>query len=167
MKKERIIKIIFIIYSVLIFIFVTVKFTGSIDAIVLRFNSIKRRREYGIATYNIIPFHAIKGQLKYIKTNWGIKNFFGNITVFIPLGFLLPITFNKLNKWWKVFIAAFIYIALIECFQYVTMLGIFDVDDIILNFFGSIIGFIIYLSAADFCSRQKKPAAENNSRQSK
>lgn len=71
-------------------------------------------------------------------------NFFGNIVLFIPWGILLPFL-NKNFQDIKMFIVAtVITIVIIETFQIFTMLGVFDVEDILLNTCGSLIGFAIW-----------------------
>ena len=67
-----------------------------------------------------------------------IINIFGNILMFVPFGFL-GIVFTKLNNFW-ILILDFI----VESLQYFTRLGVFDIDDVILNTVGAAIGFWIY-----------------------
>ncbi|UFJ59770.1 VanZ family protein [Brevibacillus sedimenti] len=68
----------------------------------------------------------------------------GNIIAFCPLGFLIPAIFTKFRKVSKTLLICFISVIGIEVFQFVTMLGFFDVDDIMLNMTGCIIGYLIY-----------------------
>jgi glycopeptide antibiotics resistance protein len=65
----------------------------------------------------------------------------GSILLFIPLGFLLPVLnkkFNRFNKTIKISLALSLTI---EILQYLFRVGQFDIDDIILNTIGSILGF--------------------------
>jgi len=72
-----------------------------------------------------------------------IINVLGNIVMFTPFGFL-GILFPKLNDF-KLLIINFVSaIIIVESLQYFTRLGVFDVDDIILNTIGVAIGFWIY-----------------------
>ncbi|CAG9620292.1 VanZ family protein [Sutcliffiella rhizosphaerae] len=68
-----------------------------------------------------------------------------NIVMFVPLGTLLPLLhaiFQKIK--WTVGVAI-IFTLSIESFQYVTGFGIFDVDDLLNNVFGAIIGYGIIM----------------------
>lgn len=63
-----------------------------------------------------------------------------NILFFIPFGLLLP-----LKKWWKVLLAALCFSAVIEASQYIFALGLCELDDVISNTFGALIGYWIWL----------------------
>lgn len=71
------------------------------------------------------------------------KNIIGNIVIFIPYGFL-GILYPKLKNSFFLILTFFIVINIIEFSQYYFKRGTADVDDIILNTSGVIIGFIIY-----------------------
>jgi glycopeptide antibiotics resistance protein len=97
--------------------------------------------------YNFIPFKQISQYiLNFHRYNFDIwfLNLFGNIIFFMPFGFLLPLVYNKGKTIGNSIILATLFSSSIEILQYILELGIFDIDDIILNVIGSIIGFIIY-----------------------
>lgn len=73
-----------------------------------------------------------------------IINLAGNIFLFIPLGYLLPKIFAKQDNFFRFFITCTVSILLVELVQLFTLLGSFDVDDLILNLGGMTIGFIFY-----------------------
>lgn len=73
-----------------------------------------------------------------------LYNVIGNILLFIPLGFCIPLFFNKKNKLSKVILYGFIASLTIEVLQIFTPFNTTDIDDIIFNTFGSILGFIIF-----------------------
>jgi glycopeptide antibiotics resistance protein len=85
-----------------------------------------------------------------VHDGWGIENFrnnfFGNIIMFIPFGIFLPWLYR--NKFWKVVFIAGLSSASIEFIQYLNMFAGYyryvDVDDVILNTSGAIIGYWIY-----------------------
>jgi glycopeptide antibiotics resistance protein len=133
-------KIIFVTYICLLLIFVVVKFNGSIDRII----SIKENRSTGAWNYNLIPFHSMIRYLQNITDSYAYTNILGNILPFGPLGFLIPIIFKKYRRFVKTISICFISIIGIESFQFVTMLGFFDIDDILLNTLGCIIGYCVY-----------------------
>lgn len=64
-----------------------------------------------------------------------------NIILFMPLGFFLPLVHRSFKKFYKTLMLAFIFTLLIEATQYVTRLGIFEIDDIFNNTLGAIIGY--------------------------
>ena len=70
-------------------------------------------------------------------------NFIANILSFFPLGFLLPIVFWK-AKGLHCLLGVFATSLIFEVVQLITNFGSFDVDDIILNLMGGIIGFLIF-----------------------
>ncbi len=73
-------------------------------------------------------------------------NFFGNIIMFIPLGIFLVWLYNK--SLGKVALIGFLASVAIESIQYLNMFAGYyryvDVDDVILNTLGAIIGYWIY-----------------------
>lgn len=99
--------------------------------------------------YNLTPLKEIKRFMKYIWDNDALGraarlNIFGNIIAFIPFGMYLPYTSeSKLG-----FISTFLYIfslsLTIELVQLITKVGSCDVDDIILNALGGVIGYILW-----------------------
>jgi glycopeptide antibiotics resistance protein len=101
--------------------------------------------KFRITTSNFIPMKTI---LYYLGGNQSAivakDNLLGNIIAFGPLGFLLPIAISKMNKLKQIFVISAALSLILEVIQLITGLGQFDVDDIILNVLGSILGFIIY-----------------------
>lgn len=75
-------------------------------------------------------------------TSWEsiIINLFGNIIMFIPFGFLgwLNTKYFSFKKLIVDFLSALI---IVEALQYLTRLGVFDIDDLALNSLGVWIGF--------------------------
>lgn len=93
-------------------------------------------------SFNIIPFKTIIG---YLNNNINIRvffyNVFGNLIVFMPLAFFLPLLFKKQEKYLNFLITTLIIIVSIELCQLVTHSGSFDIDDVILNVLGASIMF--------------------------
>ncbi|MDK2964996.1 MULTISPECIES: VanZ family protein [Lacrimispora] len=143
LKKTILHKILWM-YAAFLFLFVAVKFNGSFNDITSRVNSIMENRRDGIWNINLVPFRSIAPQLKYITEWWSLKNIIGNIILFIPLGFLVPLVYINAQRFYKTFIIIFLSVLLIESFQLFTMLGVFDIDDIILNCTGGIIGYFLF-----------------------
>lgn len=95
---------------------------------------------------NIIPFRTVYEYLtgfNRFNVDIIIHNTLGNILIFIPLGFFLPILFNKYKSFSKVCIASLLLTCIIEVLQLFLQIGQFDIDDIILNTIGGIAGYLI------------------------
>lgn len=142
-NKRKVMRIIWWIYIVLLFLVVVIKFRGS-------FSELRERMNYysmeNSINYNLVPFKSIGSQIKHISESWALINLLGNIVPFVPFGFLLPIAYKRINSFVKVFSVGLLSVILIEVFQFITKLGSFDVDDIMLNSIGIIIGyFLIWL----------------------
>lgn len=63
-----------------------------------------------------------------------------NVLVFVPIGILMGLAFNN-TKWWIVLLVGLILSVGIEATQYVFMKGFSEVDDVIHNTFGAVIGY--------------------------
>lgn len=66
-----------------------------------------------------------------------------NIVVFIPIGLLLGCSFRSIN-WWKVLLCGGTMSFTIELFQLFTQRGFSELDDVIHNTIGSVIGYGIF-----------------------
>ena len=64
-----------------------------------------------------------------------------NIAMFVPLGFMLPIIWRKLWKWYLTIPAGFGFSLLLELLQLILSRGVFDVDDLFCNTLGAMIGY--------------------------
>ena len=102
------------------------------------------RSQYEINIVRLIPMFSTVGfVMQTILWKTIIINIFGNILIFVPFGFL-GIVFPKLNQFWILILDFLFAIIILESFQYFTRLGVFDIDDVILNTVGVAIGFWIY-----------------------
>lgn len=73
-----------------------------------------------------------------------IKNLFGNLIMFFPMGIYLPYFSKYLNRISTFTITMILILLVIEIIQVVTRLGSFDIDDFILNMLGAYIGVCIW-----------------------
>lgn len=94
--------------------------------------------------YNLVPFETIRPLLlereRYHTDAW-VKNLFGNIVLFIPLGIWIPWLFRRCRSF-LIFTSTVVLLLLgVEVIQLITRVGSFDVDDIILNTVGAWIGY--------------------------
>ena len=67
-----------------------------------------------------------------------------NILLFVPFGMMLPVLFLRLPRILVVPLGLLCSLC-IEAIQYLTRLGMADVDDLINNTIGALLGFLIYL----------------------
>ena len=96
-------------------------------------------------SHNFIPFKTITYYLflaNDINLNIRVENLAGNIIGFIPFGFILPLLSNKFHSLKKIMIATFCLSLTFELLQLIFKFGSFDVDDLILNTLGGIIGYL-------------------------
>lgn len=97
--------------------------------------------------YNLIPFREIRRFIVYANLLGPmavISNLFGNIVIFMPFGFLVPILGRKKRNFWFTSLLSFALSLAVECIQLVTRTGCFDVDDIFLNTIGGMLGYLVY-----------------------
>ncbi len=110
---------------------------------------------------NLVPFRTVGNYLhillhrEYYLDKWdagryafqarqAIINLGGNVGMFLPLGFLLPWVFRKLQRLWKTLLATVAIISLVEVLQLFSLLGSCDIDDLILNALGAAIGYFLW-----------------------
>ncbi len=105
---------------------------------------------------NFMPFRTI---LPYVlgRGGWIIAgiNIVGNIVLLVPLGFLLPFIFKQLN-WKSSLVVAILSALFIESLQSMLHIGIFDIDDVILNALGCMIGYWKFLFLPIFLKWMKE-----------
>ena len=100
-----------------------------------------------LRSVNLIPFNSIK---EYIMVDNGFgeyrlvdMNIWGNVLMFIPLGIYILVHGKKLSltKCVLLIIGSSVFI---EIIQYIFARGATDIDDVILNTLGGVIGIGIY-----------------------
>ena len=101
---------------------------------------------------NLKPFSTIYlfYRSKRLREEYKYINIGGNIIGFVPLGILLPALFLSLRNLWKIALISFCISLLFETTQLLTGLGSFDVDDMILNTTGGILGYILFFLLRKF-----------------
>ncbi|MCR5452644.1 MAG: VanZ family protein [Lachnospiraceae bacterium] len=98
--------------------------------------------------YNLTPFKEINRYITYRKQIGELGfflNIYGNILLLVPLGFLLPAIFWGEKHYPVLAIGiCFLFSVGVELTQLVTRHGCCDVDDVILNTIGGMIGYLLY-----------------------
>ena len=99
----------------------------------------------GLDTANFTLFKTIRMYIDYSYMLNSFENLVGNVVVFIPFGFLIPYVFKRGGNFFVMLINAFLFVLGIEVFQLFSAFGAFDVDDILLNCAGAVLGYFFYL----------------------
>ncbi|MED4569052.1 VanZ family protein [Brevibacillus agri] len=98
---------------------------------------------------NLVPFHEIQNYVSQIRngqSGHSFVNLVGNIVAFMPFGLMLPLLFaKKAGSVGKVAWLSFLFSLGLETTQLVLSCGTFDVDDLLLNTVGGILGYGVYL----------------------
>ena len=99
---------------------------------------------------NLVPFRTIYGSVYIIvhRTNpylipHEIISLLGTFALFMPFGYFIPRLFGRYRVFVKFILLTFAVLLAIEILQVLTLRGSFDVDDILLNLAGAVIGFFI------------------------
>lgn len=98
---------------------------------------------------NIVPMKDIIILMRSQLINIVIKNVVGNIILFIPLGFFVPIIYRNMNRFNYMLLLGLCFSIFIEITQFIIDYltkypnHTSDVNDVILNIIGLILGFII------------------------
>ena len=139
MNKRNIIKvlsrILFVIYMIILVYFLLLS------------DGFGRTVRYSEFRFNLIPFHEIVRFIKYreyIDFFSVVINLLGNIVAFIPFGALIRWVINRKVCWYQAMGYTFLLSLSVELLQLIAKVGVFDVDDLILNTIGGLIGFWIY-----------------------
>ena len=105
------------------------------------FNPIERIRDnIGV---NFIPFKSIYEIYMFsVSPTVVIRNILGNIVLFIPISFLMGILWEKWGKMKNMLLFSLLVPCGIEFIQLFIGRAV-DVDDVILNFVGLMIGFLV------------------------
>jgi glycopeptide antibiotics resistance protein len=99
---------------------------------------------------NFVPFTTIVPYLLGFK-GWIIAgvNLVGNIALLVPIGLLVPFVYRSMT--WKASLVLGVAAGLcIEVMQTVLRVGIFDIDDVILNALGVMIGYAAFALLAQW-----------------
>ena len=95
---------------------------------------------------NVIRIEPLFSTLNYIENTirwWDIiRVVLGNVVMFIPFGFL-GWAFPQIKDLKSTIITFVSAVVIVEALQYFSRLGIFEVDDVILNTFGVYLGWHI------------------------
>lgn len=101
-------------------------------------------REYA---YNLYPFREIRRFWVY-RERLGVfavfANLAGNVIGFVPFGMILPVICPKTGTFFRIFLLSLEFSLCVEIIQLIFKVGSFDVDDMILNTLGGVIGYLLF-----------------------
>ena len=100
--------------------------------------------EYMRRFTNFIPFKTIVEYVqRYIDgyRNLSVLNLLGNFVLFMPMGVLLPCVIRKLDRFWKVTLTVLGMVVMVEIVQGILRVGSVDIDDVLFNVVGAMIGY--------------------------
>ncbi|MCI5900105.1 MAG: VanZ family protein [Lachnospiraceae bacterium] len=109
--------------------------------------------EYGRAdagraySYNLEPFREIRrfwDNREILGTFAVFTNLAGNILGFLPFGAILPVISRSARGIIRITLLSLEFSFLMECFQLIFRVGSFDVDDLILNTLGGLLGYFLF-----------------------
>ncbi|WP_162000237.1 VanZ family protein [Companilactobacillus halodurans] len=73
-----------------------------------------------------------------------IYNLYGNIMWFVPMGFFIPALSKKHLKFFDVVVIGALISISIETMQFVLNTGVTDIDDVIFNTIGAMVGYLLF-----------------------
>ena len=92
---------------------------------------------------NLIPFHTLATYLDNLGSWFWIRNALGNLGLLLPLGLLGPIALPALDRWWRIALLALLVSTAIELIQLAIPDRSADIDDVIVNVAGALLGYAI------------------------
>lgn len=128
----------------------------------LFFSTYFGRTEYGEGEYryNLTLFQEIGRYWHYGRRtgSWYLflMNVCGNIGVFVPVGIFLPALFERCKNVFLTILVCLEISLLAEVVQLVSRVGSFDVDDLLLNTIGGVVGYLIFWMVTKCHSKAKK-----------
>lgn len=100
---------------------------------------------------NLMPLRTVRQFLRLMLRSdqpalirFAAVNLAGNVAVFVPLGVFLPTLWPRLRKLWRCALCLATIIVAVEAIQLITLLGVCDVDDLLLNMTGGLMGYGLY-----------------------
>lgn len=153
-----------LVIKVLLFKFGPIEFKALFSYMSSSLSSPELIRERLLTRGNLIPFHEIRNYLANLIIGGNAisnVNFIGNIIAFLPFGFLLPFLQQQKNRSFvKVTFLSFLFSLCLETTQLLASIGTFDVDDLLLNTAGGMLGYVGYkLCRLFFTHRPQKSIA--------
>lgn len=105
----------------------------------------------GAPTVNLIPIRTLMDDFQHHSFEAAFKQVIGNVIVFLPFGFLIPILFSKFQHALKFAFLSLTFSVLIELIRF--SISVFthipnhaaDINDVLLNLAGGMLGYCLYV----------------------
>ena len=138
--------ILFIFFVYFLFLLLLTIFQGGRIEFSNQFNSFMYREHGLLGIINVVPIKETINTFMHSETGMrnSLRNLIGNILVFMPLGFFIPLLFDKFNNLKKVLKVGCLSSLAIELSQLFVGSNVCDIDDVIYNTLGALAGFICY-----------------------
>ena len=155
-KRKKRVYLLKEIIGLLFFIYICMVISVTLFPFPIGFNN---NIENVYSSINIIPLKSIIDNISQIGIAYDgdalfmigliVRNVGGNILLLMPLGFLAPILWDRFKQFKSIMLLGFSVSSSIEILQFLeTVVGgwgrITDIDDVICNLLGVIIGYTIY-----------------------
>ena len=102
--------------------------------------------EYFSRYTNFVPFDTVVEYVVRYRHGFrslSLLNLVGNFLLFFPMGLMLPCLFSKLRRFWKTAVCLLGIVVAVELTQGFLRVGSIDVDDVIFNVCGGMLGYSI------------------------
>jgi glycopeptide antibiotics resistance protein len=93
---------------------------------------------------NFVLFRTFGIYFANLDSPFWVGQLVGNLLLFLPFGFLGPMAFGWLDGWIRIFVGALVLSLLVEAAQLWVPNRSADVDDVILNVAGALLGYGLY-----------------------
>lgn len=115
----------------------------SLYIVVLLYFTVTGRYSHEEYEYKINFFTSYRWFFQY-NGEQVLRQLLINLVMLMPVGFLLPIIINTKHKYLVTLALSLQLTVFIETMQLITKCGSFEIDDIINNFIGAVLGMLIY-----------------------
>ena len=98
------------------------------------------------SNFNLVPFKTIRLFINAFMFNRNLTyliNIVGNILIFVPFGIFIPLFCPNRKNFLITFLSGSLTILSIEFVQLITLWGILDIDDYLLNILGVVLGWLL------------------------
>jgi glycopeptide antibiotics resistance protein len=94
---------------------------------------------------NLVPFQTLGIYLNNLGSWFWMRNLLGNLALLLPLGLLGPIALPALGRWWRIALLALLVSTAIELTQLLVPDRSADIDDVIVNVAGALLGYLAFV----------------------
>lgn len=125
--------------------FLFVAYSAILFSLTLNLDRIWVSLYYGwpLPTINFFSGCLNFGIFNEISTPWDLWMLLGNVFLFFPFGFLISLLWEQ-PKWWRLCLLGALLSFCIECIQFIIVGRSFDSNDLLMNTFGALLGWLVW-----------------------